>query len=126
MTIQHVQFIDILEAIRGLVNWIGLQDTWMGELQPPLYIDLECKRLGRNGQLMVCPGKDLGRIYITVTHQLQDDTFQTKERRAKTLRTILESENVLKVFFDVRNDSDALYSHYGIKLDGVRDVQLNS
>jgi exonuclease 3'-5' domain-containing protein 1 len=28
------------------------------------------------------------------------------------------------VFFDVRNDSDALYAHYDIRLRGVEDVQL--
>jgi hypothetical protein len=28
------------------------------------------------------------------------------------------------VFFDLRNDSDALYAHYGIKLNFVIDVQL--
>lgn len=129
MTIQDVQFIDTSEAIRELVDWISLQDTWLGELQPPLYIDLEGERLGRNGNislmtLMVCPGKDIGRIHIIDVHKLQDDAFQTKGRRAMTLRTILESKDVLKVFFDVRNDSDALHFHYGIKLDGVRDVQL--
>lgn len=129
MIIQLVQFIDTLEAIREIVDWISLQDTWVGELQPPLYIDLEGERLGRNGSislmtLKVCPGKDIGRIHIIDVHKLQDDTFQTKGRQAMTLRTILESKDVLKVFFDVRNDSNALFFHYGIKLDGVRDVQL--
>lgn len=37
---------------------------------------------------------------------------------------MLESPQLLKVFFDVRNDSDALHAHYGIKLQGIRDVQL--
>jgi exonuclease 3'-5' domain-containing protein 1 len=36
----------------------------------------------------------------------------------------LESATVTKVFFDVRNDSDALYTHYDIRLQGVEDVQL--
>ena len=29
-----------------------------------------------------------------------------------------------KVFFDVRNDSDALYAHFGVRLRGVQDLQL--
>ncbi len=29
-----------------------------------------------------------------------------------------------KVFFDVRNDSDALFAHFGVGLQGVEDVQL--
>jgi exonuclease 3'-5' domain-containing protein 1 len=40
------------------------------------------------------------------------------------LRGILESKDYLKVFFDVRNDSDAMYSHYQISLGGVIDLQL--
>lgn len=40
------------------------------------------------------------------------------------MKDILESPSILKVFFDVRNDSDALYAHHGIKLNGIRDIQL--
>ncbi|KAJ5654966.1 hypothetical protein N7490_001969 [Penicillium lividum] len=35
-----------------------------------------------------------------------------------------ESSVILKVLFDVRHDSDALFSHYRIAIDGARDVQL--
>ncbi|KAL2201615.1 hypothetical protein CC79DRAFT_1345558 [Sarocladium strictum] len=41
-----------------------------------------------------------------------------------TLRDILESLDIPKVFFDVRNNSDALYSHYTVRLAGVQDLQL--
>jgi exonuclease 3'-5' domain-containing protein 1 len=43
---------------------------------------------------------------------------------SKVSRGILESKDYLKVFFDVRNDSDAMYSHYQISLGGVIDLQL--
>jgi exonuclease 3'-5' domain-containing protein 1 len=42
----------------------------------------------------------------------------------QTLKAILESPSYAKVFFDVRNDSDALFSHYGISLYGVIDLQV--
>jgi hypothetical protein len=38
------------------------------------------------------------------------DAFSTAGTNGQTLKTILESETIPKVFFDVRNDSDALYS----------------
>lgn len=41
-----------------------------------------------------------------------------------TLRNILESPKIPKVFFDVRNDSGALYTHYQIALQGIEDVKL--
>ena len=41
-----------------------------------------------------------------------------------TLKTVLESSAVKKLFWDCRSDSDALYHLYGVKLAGVVDVQL--
>ncbi|KAF9882708.1 hypothetical protein FE257_005503 [Aspergillus nanangensis] len=41
-----------------------------------------------------------------------------------SIKRILESPTTLKVLFDARRDSDALFSLYGISLDGIRDVQL--
>ncbi|KAF2003601.1 hypothetical protein P154DRAFT_589919 [Amniculicola lignicola CBS 123094] len=41
-----------------------------------------------------------------------------------TLKYILEDPHIPKIFFDVRNDSDALYSHFGVKLQGIQDLQL--
>jgi exonuclease 3'-5' domain-containing protein 1 len=127
--VKDTVFIDSLQGIKDLVDWVALQDTWMGDLQPPLYIDLEGDRLSRNGNLslltvLVYPGKGLERPHIIDTLTLGSAAFSTAGRRAKSLKDILESPQILKVFFDVRNDSDALYSHYGIKLRGVRDVQL--
>ena len=37
---------------------------------------------------------------------------------------IFESMTIPKVFFNVRNDSDALYSHFGICLAGIQDIQV--
>jgi exonuclease 3'-5' domain-containing protein 1 len=40
------------------------------------------------------------------------------------LKSVLESSSIIKVFFDLRNDSDALYQHFGVRLDGIEDIQL--
>jgi exonuclease 3'-5' domain-containing protein 1 len=40
------------------------------------------------------------------------------------LKKILESLDIQKVFFDVRNDADALYAHFGIRVHSVMDLQL--
>jgi exonuclease 3'-5' domain-containing protein 1 len=42
----------------------------------------------------------------------------------KSLKDILKDEKIPKVFFDARNDSDALFAHFGVTLQGVEDVQL--
>ncbi|KAI0582679.1 3-5 exonuclease domain [Pyrenophora tritici-repentis] len=41
-----------------------------------------------------------------------------------TLKTILESPTIPKVFFDVRNDSDALFTHYKVALSCIHDLQV--
>jgi exonuclease 3'-5' domain-containing protein 1 len=63
-------------------------------------------------------------MYLIDVHTLQEKAFLTAGTAGKPLKTILESDKIPKVFFDVRNDSDALYAHFGIKLAGVQDIQL--
>jgi exonuclease 3'-5' domain-containing protein 1 len=41
-----------------------------------------------------------------------------------TLKEVLESNKIPKVFFDVRNDSDALFAHFQISLQCVVVIQL--
>ncbi|KAL8948658.1 MAG: hypothetical protein Q9222_005169 [Ikaeria aurantiellina] len=63
--------------------------------------------------------------YLIDIHTLGGRAFTTIDpNTAQTLKAILESDGIPKVFFDVRNDSDALYAHYGIKLAGIKDLQL--
>ena len=50
--------------------------------------------------------------------------FNTAGVKQKTLKDILQDDKIPKVFFDVRNDSDALFAHFGVALQGVEDVQL--
>ena len=63
-------------------------------------------------------------VYLIDVHILQEKAFHTPTDDGYSWKTILEMGSYAKVFFDVRNDSDALYSHYGIYLRGVVDVQL--
>jgi len=41
-----------------------------------------------------------------------------------SLKTILESAAIPKVVFDIRNASDALFSHFQISVNGIQDLQL--
>ena len=105
-----------------------LLDTLIGlPVDPPsLYFDLEGIRLGRFGSV------SLGLLYVTPqlmtyiidVHILGGDAFSTTNSTGNSLKTILESSKIPKVFFDIRNDSDALYSHYHIRVNGIIDIQL--
>lgn len=72
-------------------------------------------------QLLVPPNPV---VHLVDVHTLQKETFNTAGPGDQRLRTILESKDYAKVFFDIRNDSDVLYSHFQINLRGVIDLQL--
>jgi exonuclease 3'-5' domain-containing protein 1 len=64
------------------------------------------------------------KIYLLDIHRLRKTAFSTTNSSATSLKTILESPTIPKVIFDIRNDSDALFSHFQISVDGIKDLQL--
>ena len=117
-----IQVIDTTDSVAKLVDSI----LNLPVSPPSLYIDLEGISLGRIGSasiltLYVLP---LATVYIVDIHKLGAPTFSTEGDAKKSFQTILESDTIPKVFFDVRNDSNVLYSHYQLKLAGVQDLQL--
>jgi exonuclease 3'-5' domain-containing protein 1 len=93
---------------------------------PSLYFDLEGVKLGRHGSisiisLYVAPIK---KIYLIDIHVLGETAFSTTNSSSTSLKNILESPTIPKVIFDIRNDSDALFSHFQISVDGIQDLQL--
>ncbi len=63
------------------------------------------------------------KIYLINIHRLGKTAFSTTNSSATSLKTILEPPTIPKVIFDIRNDSDALFSHYEISVDGIKDLQ---
>ncbi|KZL80138.1 3 -5 exonuclease [Colletotrichum incanum] len=115
--------VDTPEAISALVDsFDGLPTE-----TPSLYLDLEGANLCREGnisiiQIYVSPRKH---AYLIDVCALGHKAFSTPGKKSSwTLKDVLESLEIIKVFFDVRNDSDALFAHFGISLDGVQDIQL--
>lgn len=95
---------------------------------PSLYVDAEGDNLGRKGtlaliQILALP---LRCTFVIDIHLLKHAAFTTcaSDSTTTTLKTILESNAIPKVIFDARNDSDNLFTEYGICLGGVRDLQL--
>lgn len=91
-----------------------------------LFIDLAGDRLSRDGtisllQLLLMPDNVL---YMIDIDSLKWECFSVNGYGGWTLKQVLESPQIVKVFFDVRNDSAALHACYDIKLEGVQDLQL--
>ena len=117
-----VTIVDSQPSVAALVD--ALQNL---PINPPsLYLDLEGIKLSRNGlisimQIFVQP---TDQVYLLDILILRETAFNTPGQSGTDLRAILQSESVPKVFFDVRNDADALFAHFGVSMEGVVDVQL--
>ncbi|KFY20822.1 hypothetical protein V491_03398 [Pseudogymnoascus sp. VKM F-3775] len=114
--------VDSPEAVAHLVD--SLLDLPISA--PSLYIDIEGVNLSRLGsvsilQVLVQPQD---KTYLVDIHTLGSKAFDTAGVTGQTLKDILESTTIPNVFFDVRNDSDALFSHFGVNLACLQDIQL--
>ncbi|KAJ0419683.1 ribonuclease H-like domain-containing protein [Aspergillus carlsbadensis] len=122
MTDPSPKIVDTTAGISELVDL--LKDV--PNSPPSLYIDLEGINLCRHGsisimQIFLLPKNE---IYLVDIHTLGPSAFCTPSASGATLKSVLEDESIHKAFFDVRNDSDALYSQFAVHLAGIQDIQL--
>ena len=115
-------FIDDKVTLRTILSEL----TELQSTKPDIFIDLEGENLSKVGrisimQLFYFPKL---RVYLLDILKLGKAAFTTPNDAGVTLKHILETENIRKAIFDVRNNSAALYHQYGISLDGVDDIQL--
>ena len=114
--------IDTAPALQAFIA--GLPEFTNG--QPGLYVDLEGNDLSRNGTLSLVTilVEPRHTVHLIDVKTLGAAAFTISDPNGKSIQQILESKDVTKVFFDIRNDSDALFSLFGICVAGIEDVQL--
>lgn len=125
----ETKVIDTTEGVAALADWLVLHHEQQTSCSPIMYIDLEGVNLCREGSLSIVTllidlGGSTRGAYLIDVHRLGEKAFNTAGLGGKTLKDILQDETIPKVFYDVRNDSDALFAHYSVALRGVEDVQL--
>jgi exonuclease 3'-5' domain-containing protein 1 len=125
MKTTEVKIIDTTEQVKSLVGRLELPVQHV----PTMFVDLEGVDLGREGSvsiftLSIDTGEPTMQVYLIDIHTLGNKAFETADSRGVTFKNILQDEKIIKVFFDVRNDSDALFRHFNVALQGVEDVQL--
>ena len=111
------------EAIADMLTTL----TALPTSSPSLFLDLEGVSLSRHGSISIMQifAEPNNHVYLIDIHTLGAAAFTTPATAGgTTLKTLLEDITIPKVFFDVRNDSDALFFHYQIALRGIEDVQL--
>lgn len=114
--------VDTVAALQDFLNNLPP----CNEKRPDLYVDLEGDDLCRHGTLSLVSifVESRSIVHLIDVTILKAQAFSTAGSDGGTLKSILESKEILKVFFDIRNDSDALFSHYKIRVQGIEDVQL--
>lgn len=114
--------VDSLSSLRALLDrLVGLPTD-----PPSLFLDVKGIRRGGNGAISiisvyVAPQRTLDLVNVA---SLGESTFATASSHGTSLKTVLEAPDIPKVFFDVRDGSDALFRLYGVALQGVHDLQL--
>jgi exonuclease 3'-5' domain-containing protein 1 len=90
-------------------------------------VDCEGVDLSRTGKLcLVQIGLQNGTVFIFDITVLGALAFEIRMNDGiETLKTLLESPRILKIIFDVRNDSEALFHQYNVALTNVMDIQLS-
>ncbi|KAK1088388.1 hypothetical protein LTR33_000578 [Friedmanniomyces endolithicus] len=121
-TTMEPKFLDTTAALEKFLSDLGDCDGH----PPKLYVDLEGNNLSRKGTLslvtiLVEPERD---VYLVDVTTFGRDAFTTVNADGRTLKAVLESKDIVEVFFDIRNDSDALFGLYEIRFAGIMDLQL--
>jgi exonuclease 3'-5' domain-containing protein 1 len=114
--------VDTSVALRSLVDTLMSLEKSSGSI----YMDLEGVKLSRLGSIsliqILVPSSE--QAFILDVHTLGKTAFDTLGSEGKSLKDALESDSIKKYLFDVRNDSDALFALFGVRLAGAVDIQL--
>ncbi|KAJ2914135.1 hypothetical protein MD484_g6290, partial [Candolleomyces efflorescens] len=116
----------IADTVALVVDCIEDLTTYPSTTQPCIAVDLEGVQLSRQGRVCLVQMKaNHSRIIwlldITVLGQM---AFDHPSSDGTTVRDILQSTSIKKIFFDVRRDAEALYHIYDIDMNNVCDIQI--
>jgi len=121
------------------VLWKVLIDTKEGVLELPeqvkkvkadnaeIFLDEEGNGHGLKGVLCTMQltfASMAGVTFILDVVKLSQEIFTTSDEDGISLKVILEDPKIFKCFFNAHDDSVALFHQYGVKLEGIVDLQI--
>ncbi|PQE26782.1 3 -5 exonuclease protein [Rutstroemia sp. NJR-2017a BVV2] len=131
--ISSYSIIDTADGVSRLIDDISLHipdkvSRIVDSSELTLFLDVKGVNLGRGGtvsilQIRVHPTSE---TFLVDIYRLGWQAFTTpgKLYPSETMKSILSSSLVPKVFFDVRNGPSALFSQFKISVENVLDIQL--
>ena len=115
-------FVDSPASVEQLLNNLSA----LTKLRQPLYVDCKFSTLKDEHRisLLILSALPQNHVYIIDVPSLGEATFTVTGTDGQTLRTILESATLPKIFYDVSFKALMLYRQFGIHLQCVEDVQV--
>ncbi|GIJ90506.1 hypothetical protein Asppvi_009462 [Aspergillus pseudoviridinutans] len=117
-----MQMIDSIGALEKLLNELDHQ------LHKPaaLFLDVQTIDPGQDGSISIISlfVRPIKKVFLIDVLTLGDDAFTTTSLADNSLKLLLESPAVSKILFDVGNASASLFNHHGIRLNGIKDLQV--
>mmetsp|Transcript_51145 Transcript_51145/g.122490 ORF Transcript_51145/g.122490 Transcript_51145/m.122490 type:complete len:480 (-) Transcript_51145:2-1441(-) len=122
----RIQLIDSCGSLMSMLQHI--EQVYNRNQSLTVAVDFEGVDLCRTGELclvqMTCDD-DPTLVYVLDVHVLGQKTFHLATPTGMSMKYLLEDhQNVTKLWFDPRNDVDALYHQFGITPRNVMDLQL--
>jgi len=121
-----VALIDSFGSLMKLLMHLEDQVSRSSE-QTLLAVDFEGMKLCRLGPLCLIQmtvSDDPTLVYVLDVHVLGRKAFTLTTPNGTSMKRVLEEQSIRKVWFDPRNDVDALYHQFEIMPRGIFDLQL--
>jgi len=119
--------VNLVDSFGSLMKLLCHLEEMCGVEDAALAVDFEGVKLCRHGALclvqLTC-SDDPGLVYVLDVHVLGRRAFTMQTPQGTSMKMLLEEQNLRKVWFDPRNDVDALYHQFGIMPRGIFDLQL--
>ena len=115
-------------SLVSLVDTVEKEDTAIATIlecvpNGPLAVDCEGIDLGRRGELCILQVACITKTSAVVV-VLFDVCVLGRAMFDRGLRQVLENANIIKLVYDARADSDALFAQFDVQLRGLIDVQV--
>lgn len=123
----RVRLIDTLGGVIQLLRRLEVTFTGCAGHDVALAVDFEGVKLCRHGALCLVQltiSDDPTLVYVLDVHALGKKVFTLESPMGYSMKKILEDQSICKVWFDPRNDVDALYHQFDIMPRGIFDLQL--
>ncbi|KAF4220100.1 hypothetical protein CNMCM8980_003389 [Aspergillus fumigatiaffinis] len=117
-----VQMIDSIGSLEKLLNELD----YHSHKPAALFFDVQTINPGEDGSISIISlfVRPIKKVFLIDVLTLGDDVFTTTSLADNSLKLLLESRGASKILFDVGNASAALFKHHGIRLNGIKDLQI--